>query len=216
MYRPALLTGIAVMISATAAFANTGAGFYKKTLRMSPEAFAANTVVEDDALEFKAVLSTQYAPNKGKKPHQGQSVDRAYLKAIVDKSSGAVSYEIRQIIYYPGSQRDYQSAQYLTPTGLRQVKLADARHGIEHCTSNDQYVASCLRAKYVAFTIDEADLKAVAATYRAGDPGNFVFKFKERSGVDYSSGLVAAEVAGLLKAVDSYQQSRSAGAPPVS
>ncbi|WP_419815633.1 hypothetical protein [Glacieibacterium sp.] len=215
MYRPILFTGMALLMS-TVAVANTGAGFHKKTLGMTPETIAAATVVEDDALESKAVLSTQYAPTKGKK-RPGQLKDRAYLKAVVDKASGVVSYEVQQIIHYPGDQREYSSAQYLAPAGLRQVELTDARHGIQDCTSNDQYVPSCTRTKYVGFAINEADLKAIAATYRVGDPGNFTFKFKESSGVDYTSGLVAAEVAGLLKAVANYQQSIStAVAPPSS
>jgi hypothetical protein len=216
MYRPVLLAGLALLMSTTAAFANNGPIFHKKTLRMSPEAIVAGTIVEDDSLETEAVLSTQYAPNKGKKPLR-QTSDRAYLKAVIDKSSGAVRYEVKQIIYYPGDQRDYFSAQYLTPAGLRQAKLADVRHGVLDCFTNDYDVISCMRTKYVSFSIAETDLKAIASAYQPGGPGNFIYKFKERSGVDYSGGLVAAEVVGMLKAVANYQQSRSlASAAPSS
>ena len=208
MYRSTLAVGMALLLTATASSAQDAPSFNKKAITMTPEQFVVGTTIEDDALEHAAVISTEFAPRKGKK--QTRLVDdRTFLRAVIDKSTGAVSYEVNQAIRYRGLRRDYQSVQYLTPAGLREARLTDARHGLDDCINYDLSPV-CWLSKHMSFTIGEADLKAIAAGYRAGEPGNFVFKFKDNSGIDYSSGLVAAEVAGLLTAVENYRQSNPA------
>jgi hypothetical protein len=57
----------------------------------------------------------------------------------------------------------------------------------------------------VAFDLDEALLRTEARSYVPGQPGLWMFKIKGKDGSEKVNGLLRAEIAGLLLAVDEYR-----------
>lgn len=171
----------------------------KSLLAMSPDHFRAATTVQDDPLEHHANFSTRKAHRQGWNWLKTDGHDN-HLRAIVDKRTGETRYEVRTEVRYYGSQRDYRSAHYATDAGLQKADLTLARHGVEFCATNDQNF-NCPLTKTIAFELDENVVRAIAAN--GGQ--SWAFKLKDDTGNDISSGIVPAEAAGLLQAVDQYR-----------
>ncbi|WBO23768.1 hypothetical protein [Sphingomonas abietis] len=199
----AALMSAAIPAIAMPAIAQAETRAPKSLLAMSPDAFRTATTVKDDPLEFHATLSTEKAHREGWKILSPYGHDN-HLRAIVDKQSGAVRYEVRQSLRYWGTQRDYRTAHYMTDQGLRQVALSEARHGQDVCPTTENNL-ECPLSKTMAFGVDEAVLRAVAARYQPGAGDGLAFRLKDATGHDISSGIVPAEAAGLLQAVDRYR-----------
>lgn len=180
----------------------------RSLVAMSPEAFRTATTVKDDPLEFHATLSTEKAHREGWKLLSPYGHDN-HLRAIVDKRTGATRYEVRQSLRYWGTRRDYHSAHYLTEAGLQKVALSEARHGEDVCPTTENNL-ECPLSKTMAFGVDEDALRAVAARYQPGARDGLAFRLKDATGHDISSGIVPAEAAGLLQAVDHYRNGLTA------
>jgi len=175
----------------------------RSLLAMSPAAFRSATIVQDDPLESHATLSTEKAHRERWTWLKPDGHDN-HLRAIVDKTSGATHYEVRTTVRYFGTQRDYRSAHFATEGGLRRAELSLARHGRENCATNDNNF-NCALTKTIAFTVDEDVIRAIAARHAVGKPESWRFKLKDDGGNDIVSGIVPAEAAGLLDAVDGYR-----------
>jgi hypothetical protein len=172
-------------------------------LAKTPEAFRSTATVLDDDLEMHAIISTEKAHRTGWQPFRQQGGDN-YLRAIVDKRTGATRYEVKQFIRYWGTQRDYTAAHYDTPAGPQRVALTETRHGNDVCPTTENNL-ECPLSKHLAFEVDEQTLRQAAAAYRPGGTASWEFKFKDATGHDVHTGIVPAEVAGLLQAVDEYR-----------
>ncbi|WP_420136873.1 hypothetical protein [Sphingomonas sp.] len=180
----------------------------KKLLAMSPDAFQAATTVQDDPLEFHATLSTQKAHREGWGLFRLDGHDN-HLRAIVDKRTGATTYEVRTKVRYYGSQRAYRSAHFITPAGLQTAPLTLQLDAQDPCATNDNNNNfNCALTKTIAFELDEAAVRAIAAQYRPDRRHSWAFKLKDDNGADIRTAIVPAEAAGLLRAVDDYRASR--------
>jgi hypothetical protein len=181
-----------------------------KLLAMSPEAFQSATTVLDDPLEFHATFSTQKAHREGWSLFSPEGHDN-HLRAIVDKRTGETKYEVRTKVRYYGSQRAYSTAHFATPAGLQAAPLTLERDGHDPCATNDNNNNfNCALTKTIAFELDEAAVRAIAAQYKAGGQQPWAFKLKDDNGADIRTALAPAEAAGLLRAVDSYRAGKPA------
>lgn len=173
-------------------------------LAMAPADFAQATTLHDDALESHATLSTEKAHREGWKFLKPFGHDN-HLRAIVDKKTGATRFEVRQALRYWGAQRDYQQVHYIGPRGLQKVVLSEAQHGADVCPTTENMI-DCPLSKTMAFEVDEHTVRKIAADYQPGTrQRSWAFKLKDQTGHDIHSGIVPAEAAGLLQAVDRYK-----------
>ncbi len=189
----------ALMTAAIPAIANAEVSQPRSLLAMSPTEFAQATTLQDDRLESHATLSTEKAHREGWKLLKPYGHDN-HLRAIVDKKTGATTYEVRQSLRYWGLQRDYTDAHYVGPKGLQKVALSEARHGADVCPTTENNL-ECPLSKTMAFQVDEATMRQIAAS----GGNSWDFKLKDQTGHDIRTGIVPAEAAGLLQAVDSYR-----------
>ena len=197
---------VAALIAAVPAIAQSAT--LPKSLRaLTPEAARAATTINDDPLEFEATFSTEKAHREGWLFAKPDGHDN-HLRAVLDKRTGKVRYEVRTKLRYWGTQRDYRAAHFDTDTGLQKVDLTLTRHGQEFCSTNDLNFA-CPLSKTVAFPIDEAVVRVIAARYDRAGQQPWGFKLKDDTGYDVTSAIAPAEAAGLLQAVEGYK-SRSA------
>ena len=135
-----------------------------------------------------------------------------FLRAFVDKTSGAASYQLYQRIVYEGRLYKYfRTVNYETQSGPRSVETLDLGR-TEQC-SRSQLFGGCTRTESLAVPIDEALLRTIAARYAPGADTAWHFRFKAQSGDDYDGAMAPAEVAGLLAKVADYRRAHGLTKP---
>ncbi len=178
---------------------------------LTPDDFARTASVKDDSLEVRATITTE----PGYQERHGLlrlvwSDD--FLRAFVDKTSGAASFQLYQRIVYVGRLYKYfDTVNYETPGGPKAVRVVDLGR-TEDC-AKASLMGGCTRTEDVAVPIDEALLKTIAATYAPGAEAAWHFRFKAQSGEDFDGVMSAAEVAGLLAKVADYKRDHGLAKP---
>jgi hypothetical protein len=158
-------------------------------------------------LEFETVISTEPAFRSGRGVLNNPWNDN-HLRAVIDKRTGVVRFEVRQALQYHGLFRDYRRVNFVGAEGLTSVPLIRRGDNRDACFGPD--TLGCFGREDVAFEVDEATLRSLAAS---GDPaGRWAFKFKAAQGEDQQLGIARAEVVALLNRVDAYRASRPAAA----
>jgi hypothetical protein len=203
---------LAALLSAgVPAMASADVSLPKSLLTMSPEAFHQKIVVKDDPLEFHVTFSTEKAHRTGWNSLKNHTHDN-YLTAKLDRRTGATTFEVRQDLRYIGQQRrDYRQVHYNTGSGLKQVDLGDVRQSTQACPLSETYITECILGEHMAFSLDEKQVREIAARYRPGANDSWAFKMKDASGHDITSAITAAEAAGLLQAIDEHRAGKFAG-----
>ncbi|PVM83890.1 hypothetical protein DDF62_23060 [Caulobacter radicis] len=158
--------------------------------------FQAKTQVIDDQLDVETVVSTQAGFQTGKGLFRNPSNDN-YLRAVVDKRTGATRYEVRQTLMYQGSMREYDTVAYETAAWPVQAQAIKIRDNAGRCFL---FEAPELCTEEVAFSISENELRKVAAK-----PQAWGFKFKSPKGYEHRTAITQAEIVGLLNSVDAYR-----------
>jgi hypothetical protein len=176
----------------------------RQMLAMTPQDFARTASVKDDALEVLATITTE--PGYQERHGLLRVVwSDNFLRAFVDKSSGAVTYQLYQRIVYEGRLYKYfRTANYETPAGPRSVETLDLGR-TEQC-SRSQLFGGCIRTETLAVPLDAALLGTIATRYVPGNDAAWHFRFKAQSGEDYDGVMAPAEVAGLLAKVADYRR----------
>jgi hypothetical protein len=173
-----------------------------KLAAMGAEQFQARAQVIDDHLETDTVISTEKAFRHTRGLFKTPWNDN-YLRAVVDKRTGAARFEVRQILKYPGSFRGYGEVNYQTSAWPVSAAVVKVRDNAQNCAL---FEAGEVCFEDVTFTVDEAHLRDIAARYDAAAPGQWTFKFKAGDAYEHRTAIVQAEVVGLLRAVDDYKR----------
>lgn len=158
--------------------------------------------VQDDPLEPTIVLTTEAVDKSTRGVLRTRHNDH-YLRAIVDRQSGAVRYELRQTLQYVGNFRDFQHAHYQSGQGVAVTPLTRIDENEAHCNAVDPQ-AAC--TEVVTFTVPETALRGAATA--GGEP--WAFKFKPRLGDEHRAAMSRTEIQALLSAVDTFKAQRFA------
>ena len=176
----------------------------RRMLAMTPDDFERSASVKDDALELVATITTE----PGFQERHGLLrlvFSDNFLRAFVNKTSGATTYQLYQrIVYYGRLYKYFKVVNYETLGGPKSVEVLDLGRTAE--CSRSQLFGGCLRTETVAVPIDESLLKTIATRYVPGAVAGWHFRFKAQSGEDYDGVMAAAEVAGLLAKVADYRR----------
>ncbi|HEX7854141.1 MAG TPA: hypothetical protein VF503_10635 [Sphingobium sp.] len=199
------LTIAALFIAALPAAASAASDLSSSLRALSPDSFQSKTAVLDDPLESNVIFSTEKAHREGWKLFKPTGHDN-HLVAQVDRQTGQAQFQVKHALRYYGTPRDYHAANYVADGAVRQVPLSEARHGNDVCPMTENML-ECSLSKYMAFTLSEQDVRAIAAQYQPGAANSWGFKMKDRTGHDIVSAIAPAEAAGLLRAVDQYRAS---------
>lgn len=200
MRRKAIMRLWAVVAApfATAAVA-AGPAMPERLRAMTPADFSAAVSVSEDAAGDRVLFSTQpgFVPQP-LSPIRTLLSDN-HLRAIVDRKSGAVRYEVHQSIFHWGPRRSFTVARLPGAGGTRAADLILAEEGERFCPNEDGW-GHCASTRRVAFAIDEKELRAIAGRYRPGDSRMWTFRIEDRGGRHWDGGIGPAEAAGLLLA----------------
>lgn len=178
-------------------------------LALTPQHFRDTATVKDDSLDTIAQISTE--PGfKDKKGLLGIVWDDNFLRAFIDKKTGATTIQAYNIVYYGGGWRFYRSANYETPNGPTSVALTVMGRDVD-CTGS-RY-GGCHYWEHVGFSVDEALLRIVAAKYVPGEARAWRYKLRAQAGQDYNDGILGAEVVGFLGAIDAYRSRKNLTSP---
>lgn len=211
MKRSLLIVSVAAILSgcATATVPSAGTPVSPRTaqdaLALTPDHFRQTAEIEDDSLDVTANINTRLGMAK-KQGLLGIVWDDNFLRAIVDKKTGATVFQVYQWINYTGDWRFYNTVNFETPDGPSQASLTRISQDVLSC-SGSRY-GGCTHSEHFAFTVDEALLRTIAAGYRPGQEAVWRFKYGASQAEDWQDGLLPAEVAGFLQAVDAYREGK--------
>ncbi len=195
-----LFLGLAAVMLASPAMANTPA-VPRKLASMDAEAFRSAATIDDDDLEFAAIISTRNGFRKQVRIN-GSTWGDSHVEAHIDKRTGAARFEVHQALRYFGSQRLYSMVHFEDRDGRLVARPLDrARRGDDVCPNSD-FNSDCSLTEKLVFAVDEAQLVAAMAR-----EGGWDLKYKGRadSRDDLRARIVPAEIEGLLLAVNAYR-----------
>jgi hypothetical protein len=200
-------------ISSTPAEAQKQSKQLQKLLALTPADFQRTATLKDDSLDTVAQISTE--PGFQEKRGLLKIVwNDNFLRAFIDKKTGATVFQVYQYISYQGSWHFYDTANFETPDGPQSVQVTVINRNVNSCSA----YLGCSFTEHVGFEAPESLLRAIAAQYSTNPSMIWRFKFGSKAGGDWKDGMVASEVAGLLAAVDQYRSARRlpATTPPIS
>lgn len=166
---------------------------------MTAEYVRSLVAMKDDSLETTASFDTVAVTQKKYGWSAPQAV--AFLRAMVDKTSGKTVFQVYSVINYSIDWRFYERANYETAAGPQQVDLIKISRDVTSCRYG------CSYSEHVAFELPEAQVRENAALPA---DAKWKFRLKSKAGVDSDVEIEPAEFGGLLGAVDEY---RAAHAP---
>lgn len=170
---------------------------------LTPGHFSQTATVEDDDMEVTAIISTV---NGYQEKHGllGVVWDDNFLRAFVDKRTGIVRYQVYQHIQYDGDQwRFYDAVNYQGPSGIETKQLTTVHREVIGCGGAS---SGCSYSEDIGFMVDERLLQQLKQLYLASYNPPWVWKirFKSKTSYDFDTGILPAEIDGLLQRVDQY------------
>jgi hypothetical protein len=173
--------------------------------QLSPADFASKVQIIDDPVEPAIVLSTRDGYTQGRSI-KGARAEEVYLQALVDRKTGAVSWRVWHELSM-GSQRKISSVQYQTEgRKLEQAEFLTMENWLDQCPPTDG-IGSCNHFVRVAFELPDQTIREIANAYRPGERTPWGLRFKDANGRDILSGLAPAEAAGLIRSLETWNQS---------
>jgi hypothetical protein len=193
-----------VFVAALALCGCASGDSFETLVSMTPEHFRDTAQILDDQLETTAIISME----PGFHARHNLAVDRlvcdAYLRAFVEKQSGATTYQLYVDASYSGHDRRlYNTIVYRTPQGIQSAPVIVISRDRANCRKDD-----CMHRDVVAFDMPEAMLREIAATYTPNVRNGWLFKIKGKFlDTDIEDVIMPSEAAGLLMAVKAYKAS---------
>jgi PDZ domain len=176
--------------------ANTVSAKNSPLLSLSMEHFRDTAIAKDDPANGTTTITTE----KGFVVRTGPMKmvwNDEYLKGVIDRNTGQKSFQVIAMTIYSGNRRFFQTANYQWVSGPKSVPATQISTQRDACAVGD-----CVYTEYMAFAVDEADLRQIAAGNAPGKPTIWPFKITAKPGPDYSGELSSAEIAGFLAKVD--------------
>jgi hypothetical protein len=173
----------------------------QQLLAMTPAEFQASATLKDDYLETAATITTQ----NGWQERQGllKIVNNdAYFRAFIDKRTGQTKFQVYEYVTYVGDWAFFNAVNYETENGPVSTELDVLGRDVGTCS---KWLGGCEHTETVAFAVDEDLLRSIASRYVPGAKAGWHYRLKAKSGVQRDEVFVAAEVGGLLAAVDAYK-----------
>jgi hypothetical protein len=163
---------------------------------LTMEHFRDTATVKEDLANGTTTITTE----KGFLVHTGPMKmvwNDEYLKGVIDRTTGEKTLQVVVVSIYSGNRRSYQSANYQWTNGAKSAPVIQIRTQRESCGTGE-----CTYTDYIAFAVDEAGLRQIAAGYVPGKPSIWAFKITATGGPDYSGRFSSAEIAGFLAKLD--------------
>lgn len=200
-----------VPIALALAFIPSGAQAYDRLPRalanLSPSDFAGQVRITENPEGNAVVLSTRDAYMRTRSI-QGARANDVHLRAIMDRGTGEVSWQVWHELVYVDGPRDFASIEYRSGGEARHVEPFAVDHWRDECPPADA-VGFCNHFARIGFELPDQAIREMAQQYRAGSREPWPLHFRTMSGRHIVGGLAPAEAAGLLEAVEAMAQRRA-------
>lgn len=170
-------------------------------MKAPPEHFRDTVTIKDDSMETVVTFTTVNGFQE-KRGLLGIVWNDNFIRAFMDKKTGTVSYQLYQTVMYEGDWRFYTSVNYETPEGLESAELVKIDSSVGGCSG---YRSQCTLRETIGFPIGAQLMKEIADKYKPGSVSAWKFRMKSKAGQDWDDGVLPAEAAGLLQAIDAYK-----------
>lgn len=169
--------------------------------RMTPTEVAERIHIDDDALEPYIVVSTEPAWDRGRRIEGAHATD-VHMRALIDRHSGAVRWQVWHDLIYRGEQSDVVGVSYRAGGRLEQTGLVRTEQWYDDCPGTDAAPVSCSKHTRFVFEIPGTVVEEIAGAYRPESRAPWRLSFRDEHGSAITGGLAPAEAAGLLQAVE--------------
>lgn len=173
---------------------------------VTPAVFASRADIADDPREPGIVVSTRRGYMRDRSL-QGASADDVHLRAVIDRGTGKVTWQVWHELAYTWGQKDLFAVHYSSGGTERQVRPFQVEHRPDRCPAVDA-VGFCGLATRVGFELPENTVREIAGSYVPGSRASWRLRFQDAGGRDVTGGLAPAEAAGLLQVVEGLQRQR--------
>ncbi|MEO5587081.1 MAG: hypothetical protein ABIQ81_05255 [Novosphingobium sp.] len=170
---------------------------------LTPADFARSARISDDPLKAAVVLSTEKGYTRTRLI-QGARADDVHLRAVVDRSTGRVTWQVWHQLIDVSAHLDVVAVTYVDGGALRQVRPIAQEHALALCPPTDG-PGMCSKVTRVGFELPDGAVREIAAGYRPNSRTPWRLRFKGASGRDVTGGLAPAEAAGLINAVEAWR-----------
>lgn len=170
---------------------------------LAPAHFARTISVEQGAAPGTVVLSTQdgYARSRQVK---GARANDVHLRAVVDRQSGKVSWQVWHDLVYVGGRKDVSAVHYTAGGATRQAAPLHVEHWLDECPATDA-PGFCNQFTRIAFELPEHVVREIAAAGHAGQRAPWRLRFDDAAGRHVTGAVAPAEAAGLVEALDAWK-----------
>jgi hypothetical protein len=174
---------------------------------LSPADFLGQVRVVENPAAGIVVLSTREGYTRGR-VIQGLHVDDVHLRAVVDRASGRVAWQVWHDLITVSRHQDVVAVSYMSGGALRSTSPIAVERSLGQCPPTDG-AGFCNRITRIGFELPEDAVRELAASYEARSRTPWRVYFRDGSGTVVTSGLAPAEAAGLISALDAWRR----GAP---
>ena len=180
---------------------------YQQALDMTVEDYR-NKVKKDNAGAGHIIVFSSEDAVQNNPGTADSERDDNYVRAEVDRRTGATSYQIINLIHYQGEDwNHYQTVKYLTQEGVIEDKLIVVKREVTDCSvfSGGNYI------EIVGFNLSEEIVKNGAQRYKPGDKTGLKYKFFAKNGEGYKGILFAQELVAVYSLVEEYKKNQTIG-----
>ncbi len=200
---PLLLAMLAFM-GTTSARADPAMRLPDALTRVSPADFASRTMIDEDPLENRAVLSTQRS-GKREGPARGAWITEAHARIVLDHASGLPAWQVSHDLAYVGPRKDITAVHYLVNGQWHRTEPRVVEHWLDHCPATDM-PGQCNQVTRIVFDLPEEHALAVAAKHARDARQSWLIRFKDSNGESITVGFAPVELAGLEQAFADWRQ----------
>lgn len=168
---------------------------------LSPADFAAQVHIANE--KGTVVLSTRQGYTRGRVV-QGAHVDDVHLRAVIDRTSGRVSWQVWHDLVTVRGHKQVVAVEYVSDGERKTSRPIAVNHSLGQCPPTDG-AGFCNKITRVGFELPERAMREMAASYAAGSRAPWRLHFREATGNDVISGIAPAEAAGLIAALEAWQ-----------
>jgi len=195
---PSLATAITLFAAAPPALAADP--LPHRLAALTPADFATQVTIVNDPLTGAVVLSTQagYARSRA---IGGARANDVHLRAVVDRASGRVTWQVWHDLVYVGGRKDISAVHYRSGGAERLARPLSIEHWLDRCPPTDA-VGFCNQATRIGFELPEQAVREIAAAWRAGARTAWPVRLRDTAGGgEVIGGIAPAEAAGLMQAL---------------
>lgn len=173
----------------------------EQLMAATPDQLEEYIVVNDDALEVRAKISTE----RVFRPSDTVIPTDEFMRAYIDKLTGDVTYQVFQYVVYFGDWRNYSTVNYETPNGPVSIPIKQISKDVENCRIA-QYGLGCKVSEQVAFDVPEEILREYASNYQPSNTNVWKYRLKGTIPIDHDGSFALQEIAAFMKVVDGHRE----------